>query len=250
MHRTLLVTLLTACSLIAGCAARHTWVLTPGQHPQSFERRVTVETHGRFLLYLPAGFDPSGRTRYPLLIFLHGSGESGEDLEKVKVHGPPKLVASKPDFPFIVASPQARNHIERFDPATLDAMLDELLEQLPVDPDRIYLTGLSMGGIWTYGWAIRHPERFAAIAPVCGLWDPGDACRLKDVPVWAFHGAQDPVVPLDGDQAMIDAIKACGGDARLTVYLYTGHDSWNQAYADPELYTCLLQQRRRAVRKP
>ena len=246
MHRSLLLTLLAGLILIAGCAARHGWVLAPGQHPQSFERRVTVETHGRFLLYLPAAFDPSGRTRYPLLIFLHGSGESGEDLEKVKVHGPPKLVASKPDFPFIVASPQARNHIERFDPATLDAMLDELLEQLPVDPDRIYLTGLSMGGIWTYGWAIRHPERFAAIAPVCGLWDPGDACRLKDVPVWAFHGAQDPVVPLDGDQAMIDAIKACGGDARLTVYLYTGHDSWNQAYADPELYQWLLQQRRRA----
>ena len=208
MHRPLIVTLLAGLSLIAGCAARHSWMLAPGQHPQSFERRVTVETHGRFLLYLPAGFDPSGRTRYPLLIFLHGSGESGEDLEKVKVHGPPKLVASKPDFPFIVASPQARNSIERFDPATLDAMLDELLEQLPIDPDRVYLTGLSMGGIWTYGWAIQHPERFAAIAPVCG------------------------------------------GDARLTVYLYTGHDSWNQAYADPELYQWLLQQRRRAVRKP
>src|SRR5437879_1072434 len=205
MHRTFIVTLLTACSLIAGCAARHSWMLAPGQHPQSFERRVTVETHG-----------------------------------------PPKFLASRPDFPFIVASPQARNHFEAFGPATLNAMLDELLEQLPVDPDRVYLTGLSMGGIWTYGWAIRHPERFAAIAPVCGLWDPGDACRLKDVPIWAFHGAQDPVVPLAEDQAMIDAIKACGGDARLTVYLYTGHDSWNQAYADPELYQWLLQQRRKA----
>src|SRR5438067_1488997 len=205
MHRPLIVTLLAGLSLIAGCAARHSWMLAPGQHPQSFERRVTVETHGR-----------------------------------------PKLVASKPDFPFIVASPQARNHFEAFGPATLNAMLDDLLEQLPVDPDRVYLTGLSMGGIWTYGWAIQHPERFAAIAPVCGLWDPADACRLKDVPVWAFHGAQDPVVPLEGDQGMIDAIKACGGDARLTVYLYTGHDSWNQAYADPELYTWLLQQRRRA----
>ena len=200
MHRPLIVTLLAGLSLIAGCAARHRWMLAPGQHPQSFERRVTVKTHG-----------------------------------------PPKFLASRPDFPFIVASLQARNHFEAFGPATLNAMLDELLEQLPVDPDRVYLTGLSMGGIWTYGWASQHPERFAAIAPVCGLWDPADACRLKDVPVWAFHGAQDPVVPLDGDQVMIDAIKACGGDARLTVYLYTGHDSWNQAYADPE-----LQQRRRA----
>ena len=145
-----------------------------------------------------------------------------------------------------MALPQARNSIERFDPATLDAMLDELLERLPIDPDRVYLTGLSIGGMWTYGWASRHPERFAAIAPVCGEWDPADACRLKDVPIWAFHGAQDPVVPLAEDQAMIDAIKACGDDARLTVYLYTGHDSWNQAYADPELYQWLLQQRRRA----
>ena len=155
MHRSLLLTLLAGLILIAGCAARHGWVLAPGQHPQSFERRVTVETHGRFLLYLPAAFDPSGRTRYPLLIFLHGSGESGEDLEKVKVHGPPKLVASKPDFPFIVASPQARNSIERFDPATLDAMPDELLEQLPVDPDRVYLTGLSMAGMWWRAAAMR-----------------------------------------------------------------------------------------------
>lgn len=246
MHRPLIVTLLAGLSLIAGCATRHSWLLAPGQHPQSFERRVTVQAHGRLLLYLPAGFDPSGRTRYPLLIFLHGSGESGEDLEKLKAHGPPKVIASKPDFPFIVASPQARSSIERFDPVALNAMLDELLEQLPIDPDRVYLTGLSIGGIWTYGWASLHPERFAAIAPVCGLWDQADACRLKDVPVWAFHGAQDPVVPLAGDQVMIDAIKACGGDARLTVYLYTGHDSWTQTYADPELYRWLLQQRRRA----
>jgi predicted peptidase len=249
MHRTL-VTLLTACSLIAGCAARQGWWLTPGQHPQSFERQVTVQAHGRLLLYLPAAFDPSGRTRYPLLIFLHGSGESGEDLEKVKTHGPPKFLASRPDFPFIVASPQARTNFEGFDPVALNAMLDELLERLPIDPDRVYLTGLSMGGFSTYRWASQHPERFAAIAPVCGGWDPVDACRLKDVPVWAFHGAQDPVVSLAGDQVMIDAIKACGGDARLTVYLYTGHDSWTQAYADPELYTWLLQQRRRAVRNP
>jgi poly(3-hydroxybutyrate) depolymerase len=161
MDRTFLVALLAGSSLIAGCAARHSWVLAPGQHPQSFERRVTVATHGRFLLYLPAGFDAHGGTRYPLLIFLHGSGESGEDLEKLKVHGPPKILATRPDFPFIVASPQARNSFERFDPVTLNAMLDELLEQLPIDPDRVYLTGLSMGGHWTYGWASQHPERFA-----------------------------------------------------------------------------------------
>jgi predicted peptidase len=248
---TLFVTLFASFSVFAGCAARKTWVLAPGQHPQSFQRTMTVEAKGRLLLYLPAGFDRSGATRYPLLIFLHGSGEAGEDLERLKVLGPPKIVASRADFPFIVASPQARNSIERFDPAVLNAMLDELLEQLPIDTDRVYLTGVSMGGMWTYAWASQRPDRFAAIAPVCGTWDPADACRFKDVPVWSFHGAKDDVVPLGGDQATIEAIKACGGDARLTVYPDTGHDAWTAAYADPQLFTWLLQQRRKpaAARK-
>jgi predicted peptidase len=94
------VTLLASCSVIAGCAARKPWVLAQGQHPQSFERRVSVDAQGRLLLFLPAGFDRSGATRYPLLIFLHGSGEAGEDLEKLKVLGPPRIVASREDFPF------------------------------------------------------------------------------------------------------------------------------------------------------
>src|SRR5207237_10680826 len=105
MHRPLIVTLPAGLSLIAGCAARHSWVLAPGQHPQSFERRVTVETHGRFLLYLPAGFDPSGRTRYPLLIFLPGSGESGDDRATVTAPGRPQLVASSRASPATLACP-------------------------------------------------------------------------------------------------------------------------------------------------
>ncbi len=200
------------------------------------------------LLYLPAGFQRRGTEKYPLLIFLHGSGEAGDDLEKLKAHGPPQIVETQPKFPLIVASPQARSSIERFDPVTLNAMLDQLLEQLPIDPDRVYLTGLSMGGMWTYGWAALAPERFAAIAPVCGDWDPADACRLKDLPTWAFHGAKDDVVPIAGDQAMNDAIKACGGNPRFTVYPDTGHDAWTPAYADPQLYSWLLQQRRRPAR--
>jgi predicted peptidase len=240
------VTLLASCSVIAGCTARKPWVLAPGQHPQSFERRVSVEAQGRLLLFLPAGFDRSGATRYPLLIFLHGSGEAGEDLERLTALGPPRIVASRADFPFIVASPQARNSIERFNPVVLNAML----EQLPIDADRVYLSGVSMGGMWSYAWTSQRPDRFAALAPVCGTWDPADACRFKDVPVWSFHGAKDDVVPLAGDQATIEAIKACGGDARLTVYPDTGHDAWTAAYADPELFTWLLQQRRKPAVRP
>ncbi|MBS0393872.1 MAG: dienelactone hydrolase family protein [Proteobacteria bacterium] len=206
---------------------------------------MSTATHGRFLLYLPAGFEAHGATRYPLLIFLHGSGEAGDDLERLKAHGPPRLVAEGRSYPFIIAAPQSTHGVPRgFDPLELDAMLDELMARLPVDPDRVYITGLSMGGEWSYGWASRHPERFAAIAPVSGTWETRDACRLREVPVWAFHGAHDDVVPLAGDEAMVEAINACGGHARLTVYPQAGHDAWTPAYADPALYDWLLQQRR------
>jgi predicted peptidase len=231
-------------SWLTGCAVNKAWQLEPGQHPQAFTRTVTIEATGRLLLYLPSGFRADGHTRYPLVVFLHGSGEARTELEKVSVNGPPKFAAAGRDLPFILASPQARNGVERFDPVVLDAMLDELMQRLPIDPDRVYLTGLSMGGMWTYGWASLRPERFAAIAPVCGEWDAADACRFKHIPVWAFHGAQDEVVPLAGDQAMVAAIKACGGDARLTVYPELGHDSWTRAYEEPQLFAWLLAQRR------
>jgi len=235
---------LLSSSLLAGCAVKERWPLTEGQHPQSFRRTVTVEAQGQLQLFLPAGFRNDGHTRYPLVLFLHGSGEAGDDIEQVKVSGPPKLAAAGRAYPFILASPQARNRVERFDPLVLDALLDELLERLPIDQDRIYLTGLSMGGMWSYGWASLRPERFAAIAPVSGDWEAADACRFKHIPVWAFHGAEDDVVPLAGDQAMVEAINACGGNARITVYPEVGHDAWTAAYNDPQLFEWLLQQRR------
>jgi predicted peptidase len=238
---------LAACIVLAGCA-QDKWMLDAGQHPQAYQAKVTQVVGGKFLLFLPAGFQAHGKTRYPLLIFLHGSGEAGDDLEKVKAHGPPEIVASRPDFPFIVASPQSASD-STFDPVALNVMLDELLARLPIDKDRVYLTGLSLGGIWSYGWASRNPERFAAIAPVCGRWEPDDACRLKDMPTWAFHGALDDAVPIDGDKAMIAAINACGGHAQLSVYPDIGHDVWDVAYADPKLYEWLLQQRRHAPSK-
>lgn len=229
---------------LVGCATEGVQPFVEGQHAQGLHRRVTRTIDARYLLHLPAGFQAQGDARYPLLIFLHGSGEAGEDLDRLKVQGPPEIVESRRDFPFIVASPQTPASEKGFDYAMLDALLDELLERLPIDPDRVYLTGLSLGGEWTYGWASTKPERFAAIAPVCGTWTPAVACHLKKVPVWAFHGARDDVVPLAGDQAMIEAINACGGDARLTVYPETGHDAWTQAYADEQLYAWLLTHRR------
>jgi predicted peptidase len=235
--------------LVAGCATPEPWAQIQGQAAASFARTEVVRVEGRFLLALPKGFDAKAGTRWPLLIFLHGSGEAGTDLDKVTVHGPPRLMKEGQSLPFIVASPQSTYQFPYggFDPVELDAMLDELLARLPVDPDRVYLTGLSLGGMWSYGWASLRPGRFAAIVPISGAWNPEDACRLKSVPVRAFHGAKDDVVPVAHEQAMVEAIRACGGDATLTVYPDAGHDAWTRTYADPALYAWLLTQRRHAA---
>jgi len=226
---------------LPGCAARESWPSSAGQHAVHFERRVRASVDGQLLLFLPRNFTAGAATKYPLLIFLHGSGETGFDLELVKKHGPPKLVESQPDFPFIVASPQSPlTEARGFDPRVLDAMLDELLERLPIDRDRVYLTGLSLGGIWSYGWASLRPDRFAAIAPVSGRWDSEEGCQLKDVPIWAFHGELDDAVPLADDRDIVAAVNDCGGDAKLTVFPGEGHEVWAHTYADPALYTWLL----------
>ena len=249
MRRILLGSLITAFAFLAGCAAQERWPLATGQHAQRFRQTIIRAVDTELLLYLPGGFDARDRKKYPLLIFLHGSGESGHELDRLKAQGPPQMVDADNAFPFIVASPQAPDGWRGFDPATLNALLDELIRQLPVDVDRIYLTGLSMGGIWSYGWAEVSPERFAAIVPVCGAGDPQSACALKHVPVWAFHGAQDTVVPVAEDQAMIDAINQCGGDARITVYPQGNHNAWTATYANPDVFTWLLAHRRNSGAK-
>lgn len=197
-----------------------------------------------YLLYLPHDYDP--QTARPLVIFLHGIGERGNDPELVTANGLPKLIRQGRQFDFIVASPQcpADKWWVGMDSYVV-ALIDEVAQSYSVDRERVYLTGLSMGGYGTWSAAAGCPERFAAIAPVCGGGRPIWAGNLKDVPVWAFHGAKDKVVPLSESQQMVDAVNRHGGSARLTVYPEAGHDAWSQAYDDPELYTWLLSHRKR-----
>jgi predicted peptidase len=212
------------------------------QKSQHFEREITITVKLDYLLYLPAGYDDEEKD-WPLLVFLHGSGERGDDLDKVKIHGPPKLIAEGKQFPFIVASPQAPRR--RWDPATLNAFLDDLVAKYRVDKDRIYLTGLSMGGAGTWALAGAYPDRFAAIAPICGGGDPADAPRLKEIPVWVFHGAKDEAVPVSRSAEMVDALREAGAKTvEFTVYPDAEHDSWTETYANPKLYEWLLNQRR------
>lgn len=206
-------------------------------------RRRTENYQYRTIVDLPAGYGKDKQKRWPLLVFLHGSGERGSDLEKVKVHGPPKLVAQGQALPFIVVSPQCPDG-ESWLPEAVNDLIDAISAKYPVDPDRIYLTGLSMGGFGTWATACQYPQKFAAIAPVCGYTDPNEVTPLKSLPVWAFQGGKDSVVSPEAHEQTVKALKALGGDVTYTVYPKAGHDSWTATYANPELYAWLLRHTR------
>ena len=212
-----------------------------GQKTASFEATITRVVGCRYLLYLPDG-DPSDET-WPMLLFLHGAGERGNDLERVKQHGPPKQIAQGQNLPFIVVSPQCPDG-QWWDIEMLSQLIDRIEADHAVDPDRIYVTGLSMGGFATWALALLYPHRFAAIAPVCGGSEVYGLQKIRHLPIWAFHGAKDDVVPLRRSQEMVDALKALGGDARLAVYPDAEHDSWTETYDNSELYEWFLQHQR------
>lgn len=198
-----------------------------------FERTVCL----RYLLFLPRDYERNPDTKWPLILFLHGAGELGNKLELVKKHGIPKIVERRPDFPFVVLSPQCPDETTWWDHhRTLKLLLDEIVAKYAIGRHRIYLTGLSMGGYGTWSLAMTYPKLFAAIAPICGGGFPEFACLLKDVPIWAFHGAEDRVVKLEASQRIVDALRACGGDVRFTVYPGAGHDPWTRTYNNPKLY--------------
>lgn len=213
------------------------------QDAHKLTRVVTKTIQCQYLLYLPRGYTAAAAERWPLLLFLHGAGERGEDLELVKKHGPPKLIEQGRDLPFIVVSPQCPVG-EWWSPDVLMTLLDEVCEQHRVDETRLYLTGLSMGGYGTWKLALSHPDRFAAIVPICGGGNPHLCVRLRGVPVWVFHGAKDGVVPVRESEVMVTALERAGGTPKLTVYPDAQHDSWTATYENPELYEWLLRHRR------
>lgn len=203
--------------------------------------RETANEPYRFLQYVPKNHATDSTQHFPVLIFLHGSGEIGTELEVVKNHGPPMLIAQGHDFPFIVISPQLDERggwrISRLERTLLAAT-----NSLRIDPSRIYLTGLSLGGYGTWSWAAARPKLFAAIAPVAGSGSVATACAIKHIPIWAFHGARDDVVSARGSSDMIGALERCGGHPRFTLYPNEGHWSWVPAYNDAALYDWFLAQ--------
>lgn len=214
----------------------------PGkQQGESVEIKIQVH----YLLHLPQSYGVDKTKKWPVIVFLHGSGERGSELNLVKFHGPPKLVEKDPEFPFIVVSPQCPAE-QRWTPFVLSGMLDSVISKYSVDEDRIYLTGLSLGGFGTWDWAMYEPHRFAALVPICGKGEPRYAEKIKHIPAWVFHGAKDTGVPLSGSLDMVQALEKAGGKPKFTVYPDAGHDSWTATYNNPELYKWLLEQKRAA----
>ena len=212
-------------------------------HQTSPQRQILNTNSYNYLLFLPKS-NEAQEFRLPMILFLHGAGERGSNLEDLKRIGVAKIVEEQPDFPFIVVSPQCPRG-ERWSVNLLSALLDDVMAQYHVDPDRVYLTGLSMGGYGTWHLAAAQPDRFAAIAPICGGGKPDEAYRLKNLPVWAFHGARDRIVPLSESEEMVQALKKCGANnVKFTVYPQADHDSWTQTYNNLMLYDWFLQHQR------
>jgi predicted esterase len=207
------------------------------------EKKLGLPQDYKRLVYVPDDYDKKPTDRWPLILFLHGSGERGDDLNKVKDQGPMGYVHHGHALPFIIVTPQCPKR-EWWSPERLAGLIDQIEASYRIDPKRIYVTGLSMGGYGTFDLAACYPQRFAAIAPLSGGESPEIADRLKTVPTWIFHGADDGVVPTRYSIDIAARMKEEGADVKLTVYPGVGHGGWDKTYADPDLYAWFLQHSR------
>lgn len=220
------------------------------QTERVFETKIEKKVTLKYLLYLPKGYGKKPDAKWPTILFLHGMGERGNDLEIVKKHGIPKIVEEKDDFPFVAISSQCHTtYMWTLLMDELHALLVDAVQRYNIDEARIYLTGLSMGGYGTWHLAATYPDIFAAVVPICGGMIRDSEFQekikvLKDVPIWIFHGAKDEAVPIKNSKEVYNALKKLKGNVKFTVYPDLGHDSWTKTYDNPDLYKWLLKQKR------
>jgi predicted peptidase len=197
----------------------------------------------KYELFIPYSY--TADKPVPLILFLHGAGERvGGEMMPVEQGIGTAIKKDERSFPFLVIFPQAERTWSANSPDAERALAiqDDVMKTYKVDPKRIYLTGLSMGGMGTWGLALKYPDRWAAIVPICGRGNTTQAAKIKDVPCWCFHGDADERVSVNGSRRMIEALKAAGGNPKYTEYPGVGHNSWDRAYGTKELYDWLLMQ--------
>ena len=211
---------------------------------QQQEKKVKVTGEVSYLISTPKDYSMSGNPS-PLLLFLHGAGERGNDLNLLKKWGPPKIIENGGELPFIVVSPQCPEG-QFWNSFLLKGLLDEVIENYNVDKSRIYLTGLSMGGYGTFDFAMSYPQYFAAVAPVCGGGNAALAFRMKNIPTWIFHGELDQAVPYERSVEMEQALKKLDAEPLFTTLDKGGHmDAWVYAYNEAGLWEWFLKHRKK-----
>jgi predicted peptidase len=261
MRLRLLMLALLVLLLVGACGSEPAPQQLTGVHlqaifeiPEQVEGQTTPHEEMAYLLWLPEGYGEDSDKEWPLIFFLHGAGSQVNDSQFVIGHGLPAVLykGEQPeDFPFIVVSPQAFPGIPWWEGDTLailGLLLDDVIATYQVDPDRVYLTGLSMGGYGSWWLATAYPEKFAAMASVAGsgyrsLTPPEKEtyCRMKDLPVWAIHGATDTVSDPFANKVEVFTLIECGGEVEWTLYPDANHgETYARAYRDPQLYTWLL----------
>lgn len=205
----------------------------------------------RYAVFIPHDYSKAPDRKWPVILFLHGSGECGTDGIKQTTVGLPVHVARRSrTFPFIVVMPQAHSlWFNGEDEQAAWRMLESVLVTYRTDQDRVYITGLSMGGFATWNFISKQPDIFAAAVPVCGVGDPRTVVNARSMPIWAFHGALDQNVPVAGSREAVAALKLVGGKPEYTEYADGDHFIWDRVYGGQRIYDWLLRKKRPAPPK-
>ncbi|MDZ7605746.1 MAG: PHB depolymerase family esterase [Cyclobacteriaceae bacterium] len=197
-----------------------------------------------YLLYEPLGGEVNNAEKLPLLLFLHGGGESGNNIELVKRHGPPQLVDHGMQFPFYILSPQNQETTRFWDESIVICLLDSIINTYPIDTARIYIAGISRGAYGAWRLVIQYSDKFAALIAISGSAPSPYAKWIGQLPIWAFHGIDDPVIPVSETKQMVKSLKKCGYNPKMTLYKKTGHDAWTRTFSNPEVFEWMLRQKK------
>ncbi|WP_424989071.1 prolyl oligopeptidase family serine peptidase [Flagellimonas sp.] len=229
--------LLIGLIMLQACAAQ--------SHLVADELETVTKENLKYYLYYPEHYFDSEET-FGLLLFLHGGGESGRALEEIKDTGPPKMLAEGKQFPFLILAPQNSHAKKWWNTEAVIQLLDSVTGMNRVDKNRIYVSGLSRGGSAAWELATQYPDKFAAMAVVCGMTPLPYAHWIdQEMPIWVFHGDQDDVIDVEESDKMVAKLRDMGHDVRYTRYKGVGHNAWDRAYTTDSLYTWLANQKRK-----